>query len=189
MKKIIFTIALFTVCITANAQINKDTVGLNLPVRDGQVIYTGVVEVAGKTKDNLYRSAQQWFINYFNGAKNFTQDKDEKDALVYGRGTLNFTSGIGIGLLTSVVWGDDVTIKIECKDNKYRYSFYNMVINYVGSGYPDFDIEQVLGGVLGTQKWPWTKNAAKNVLTHNDEQVKNAILSLKNAMGKTTTDF
>jgi len=188
MKKIIFTIALFTVCITANAQINKDTVGLNLPVRDGQVIYTGVVEVAGKTKDNLYRSAQQWFINYFNGAKNFTQDKDEKDALVYGRGTLNFTSGIGIGLLTSVVWGDDVTIKIECKDNKYRYTFYGMVIKYPSdnSGYV---IEQVLGAVLGTQKWQWTKNAAKDVLIHNDEKVKSAISFLISDMKTTTTDF
>jgi len=188
MKKLIFTIALFTICVTANAQINKDTVGLSLPVKDGQVIYTEVVEVAGKTKVDLYRNAQQWFINYFGGIKNFMQDNDTEDALVCGQGTLNFNSGVGIGLLTNVIWGDDVTIKIECKDNKYRYSFYAMVIKNPSDN-SEYEIEQVLGAVLGTQKWPWTKNAAKEVLIHNDEKLKSAISFLKNDMKKTTTDF
>ena len=161
---------------------------MNLPVKDGQVIYTGVVEVAGKTKDDLFRNAQQWFINYFGGTIKFMQDKDKEDALVCGRGVLNFTSGVGIGLLASVIWGDDVTIKIECKDNKYRYSFYGMIIKYPSdnSGYT---IEQVLGTVLGTQKWQWTKSAAKSVLIHNDGKVKSAISFLKSDMKTTTTDF
>jgi len=187
MKKLIFTIAFFTVCVTANAQIDKDTVGLNLPVKDGQVIYTGVVEIDGKTKDDLYRNAQQWFIDGFYSQKDVIQDKDKEDGLVFGRGVFYFFSGVGLG--QDVNWANHVTIKIECKDNKYRYSFYNMVIVNYDSGNTNFDIEQLLGAVLGTQKWPWTKNAAKNALTTSDDLVKKAILSLKNGMAKTTTDF
>jgi hypothetical protein len=186
MKKLIFTIAFFTACVTAKAQINKDTVGLNLPVKNGEVIYTAVVEVDGKTKDELYRNAQQWFINYFDGAAKFTQDVDKNDAYVCGRGVLKFTSGLRLD--ANVLWGNDVTIKIECKDNKYRYTFYLMVIKDITDN-AEYAIEQISGAVLGTQKWPWSKNAAKNVLIQNDEKLKSAISFLKSDMEKTTTDF
>lgn len=186
MKKLIFTIAFFTACVTAKAQINKDTVGLNLPVKNGEVIYTAVVEVDGKTKDELYRNAQQWFINYFDGAAKFTQDVDKNDAYICGRGVLKFTSGIRLD--ANVLWGNDVMVKIECKDNKYRYAFYGMVIKDITDN-AEYQIEQILGAVLGTQKWPWSKNAAKNVLLNNDAKLKSAISFLKGDMQKTTTDF
>src|ERR1700761_2725511 len=151
MKKLIFTLAFISAFITAKAQINKDTVGLNVPVKDGQVIYTGVVEVAGKTKDDLYRNAQQWFIDYFYSQKDVIQNKDKEDGLLFGRGVFYFTIGVGLG--QTVNWANHVTIKIECKDNKYRYSFYNMLANNYDSGGTNFNIEQVLGVILGTQKW------------------------------------
>jgi len=37
---------------------------LDLPVKEGQIIYTGVVEADGKTKDELYKNAQQAFIKW-----------------------------------------------------------------------------------------------------------------------------
>jgi len=187
MKKLIFTIAFFTVCVTANAQINQDTVGLNLPIMDGRVIYTGVIDVAGKTKDDLFRNAQQWLIEAFYNQKDVIQNKDKEDGLVIGQGILNFSSSAG---LSAVNWANHVTIKIECKDSKYRYSFYNIVNTSDVFGPASYDIEQVLGFILGAQKWPLTKNAAKSMLKRNDEVVKNVILSLENAMAKTTTtDF
>ena len=186
MNKIIFTIVFLTAFITAKAQINKDTVGLNIPVKNNEVIYTEVVNVNGKTKDELYRNAQQWFINYFDGTAKFTQDVDKNDAYIIGRGVLKFTSGIRLD--ANVLWGNDVTVKIECKDNKYRYTFYGMVIKDITDN-AEYQAEQILGAVLGTQKWPWSKNAAKNVLIHNDEKLKSAISFLKADMQKTITDF
>ena len=186
MKKLIFTIAFFTVCVTADAQVNKDTVGLNLPITAGRVIYTGVVEAAGKTKADLYRNAQQWLIDAFYNQNGVIQDKDKDAGLVFGQGVFNFSMGVELG---SVNWINHFTIKIECRDNKYRYSFYNIVINYAASGNTGFDIEQVLGILLGTQKWPLPKKAASKVLVQNDVLIKNVILSLKNAMATTTSDF
>jgi hypothetical protein len=187
MKKLIFTIVFFTACITAKAQVNKDTVGLNLPVTNGQVIYTGVVEVDGKTKEDLYKNAQQWFMDFFSSQKDVIQDKDKEEGIVFGEVNLYFFSGTGLGATQN--WTNHFTIKIECKDNKYRYSFYNMLISTNPSDNTNYYIEQLLGQVLGTQKWPWTKNAAKNALISNGGQIRTAILSLKAAMGKTTTDF
>jgi hypothetical protein len=186
MNKLIFTIAFFTLCATARAQINKDTVGLNLPVKDNQLIYTGVVEINGKTKDDLFRNAQQWFIDNFYSQKGVIQDKDKEAGLIFGRGAYYYSSKSGIGYIN---WASNITVEIECKDNKYRYWFYHMVISNYDSGNSTFDIEQLLGTVLGTQKWPWTKSAAKNALVRNDEVIKSAIVSLKNAMETTVTDF
>jgi hypothetical protein len=186
MKKLLFTIAFFIVCVTANAQINKDTVGLNLPVRDGQLIYTGVVAVEGRTKDDLYRNAQQWFIDNFYTQKDVIQDKDKEDGLIFGRGIYYFYSTNSLG--QNFNWTNHLTMKIECKDNKYRYLFYNMVIYDDSNNY--FSIEQALQFILGTQKWSWgTKNVAKRMFISNDVLIKNAVLSLKTAMEKTTDDF
>ncbi len=186
MKKIIFTIAFFTACIAAHAQINKDTVGMNLPVKDGQVIYTAVVLVDGKTKNDLYQNAQQWFMDYFSSQKNVIQADDREDGLVFGRGILYFSTTY---TLSYINWASHITFKIECKDNKYRYSFYNMVINNYDSGNSNYDIEQLLGTILGTQNWPYTKSEAQKVLIKNDTTIKSAISSLEKAMKKTTSDF
>lgn len=186
MKKLISTLAFFTACITARAQINKDTVGLNLNVQAGQVIYTGVVNAEGLTKDELYRNAQQWFIDYFYNSKNLIQDKDKKDALVCGRGILSFYAGIGLG--STAHWADNVAIKIECRDNKYRYTFYGMIFKDIADN-TEYPADHILGVVLGTQKWPYLKSAAKNALKENAKNIKDAITDLKNTMANAPTDF
>lgn len=187
MKKLSLIITFLVFCAAANAQVKKDTVGLNIPVSNTQVIYTGVVDVPGKTKDELFRNAQQWFINAFPSQKDVIQDKDNENGIVYGRIVLYFSSGVGLGV--KVNFADHLTVKIECKDGKYRYAFYNMAISNYDSGNSSFDIEQILGQVLGTQKWPWSKNAAKNTLKSNDSFIRSAVDHLKRGMAVTMPDF
>jgi len=64
-----------------------------------------------------------------------------------------------------------------------------MVVYNYDSGNNGYDLEVLLGQVLGTQKWPWTKNAAKNALTNCDYLIKKAIVNFKDNMAATTTDF
>jgi hypothetical protein len=188
MKKITLLISLFILSVSAQAQINKDTIGLNLPFKDGALLYTGVVNSPGKSKLELYKNAQQWFVDNFKSSKAVIQNQDKDDGLIVGKGVLTFNSGIGLGMV--MPFGDDVTVKIECKDDKYRYSFYDIRITYFYNGTTDFTIDDVLDKLQGRHtRWGWSKKNAKNVLINGDVEVKNSIVSLNKAMSKPISNF
>ena len=188
MKKLITLGLSALLYLSANAQVNKDTVGINLPFKDSNLLYTGVVTISNKTKIDLYKNAQQWFVDYFNSSKAVIQNQDKEDGLIVGKGILKFASKIGMGM--TMPFGDNVTVKIECKDGKYRYSFYDISITYFYNGTTDFTIDEVMDKLLGRKtRWGWSKKVAKGVLANGDEKVKESIAALNQAMNKTPTDF
>jgi len=183
MKTIILTIIMLLPLVSF-AQ--KDTIGMNIPVNNGSIIYTGVVNINGKSKAELYRNAKQWFIDNFKSS-NPIQNQDKEKGLVIGKGIVRFYASFGYGLSTT--WHDRFTIKLECRDGKYRYSIYDMIIYPSDRPNQEVALEDFLGKILGTRKAPVTKLACKDVLKKNEIGITNVIASIKEQMNKTISDF
>ena len=184
MKTIILTIIVLLPLVSL-AQ--KDTIGMNIPVNKGSIIYTGVVNINGKSKTDLYKNAKQWFVDNFKRSNNVIQNQDKEEGLIIGKGTFPFYASFGYGLSTT--WYDRFTIKLECRDGKYRYSVYNMIIYPSDRPGQEVALEDFLGKILGTRKAPVTKLACKDVLKKNAIGITNLIASINEQMHKAISDF
>jgi len=187
MQKIILLPLLAFLSLTVKAQI-KDTVGLNLPIVDGKILYEGIVDIPDKTKNDLYQNAQQWFVDYFKSSKDVIQNQDKDNGIVVGKGMLDFNARVGLGM--SMVQHDKLTIKIVCKDNKYKYSVYDMIL-YPPEGNEKYStpFDNLYGKLIGTVKIGGSKSAVKDILKKNDIEVRKMIESIKLAMVKKSDNF
>lgn len=86
------------------------------PVVDGKVMYEKVVDVPGKDKLTIYGKVTDW---YFKTTKNLKTEIINSDA--------------GIGQFSATIRTDidetfymDMSMQVDCKDNKYRYRFFNI---------------------------------------------------------------
>lgn len=166
----------------------KDTIGLNIPLLNGKVIYESVVNVPGKTKIELYANARQWFIDYFKTYKDVIQNDDKDAGLIVGKGVLTFEYRSSWGKINEF---DQITIQIECKDNKYRYRIYDQELrsptstdlNYYGTP------ENIIELINGKKKWGQDKSILRRELQGTDEIVKKVIASLINSMVLKHEDF
>ena len=184
MKRIISTIIILLPLVSF-AQ--KDTIGMNIPVRNGSIIYTGIVNINGKSKAGLYKNAKQWFVDYFKSSNDAIQNQDKEKGLIIGKGVVHFYASFGYGLSTT--WHDRFTVKLECRDGKYRYSIYDMIIYPNDRPNQEVALEDFLGKILGTKKAPVTKLACKDVLKKNDIAITNVIASINEQMNKTISDL
>ncbi|TSD62299.1 DUF4468 domain-containing protein [Inquilinus sp. KBS0705] len=88
MKKASIFIALIIICFEAKAQ--KDTLGLNIPIKDESVVYEGIVETPGALQKDLFKNAKQWFVDYFNSSKDVIQNEDKESGRIIGKGIILF---------------------------------------------------------------------------------------------------
>jgi hypothetical protein len=85
--------------------------------------YTEVVEVPGKTADQLYSSAREWFAETFNSANHVLQMDDPKLGKLIGKGStiIKESATAGLARTKAFVWYTiDFTVKIYLKDGKYK---------------------------------------------------------------------
>ncbi|MHA4844471.1 DUF4468 domain-containing protein [Flavitalea antarctica] len=85
------------------------------------VSYTGVVEVSGMTKDQLFANARQWFNKTFVSSNQVIQIADKESGELSGKGImqLRFTSTFN-GSKKQEAYSD-FTLDIAIKDGKYKY--------------------------------------------------------------------
>ena len=67
MKRMLFFVLILIS--TGEAFAQKDTTGLNIPVKDDNVVYERIVEIPGKSKADLYKNAKQWFVDYLKNSR------------------------------------------------------------------------------------------------------------------------
>ena len=90
-----------------------------LPLKDGKVTYSGVVQMQGVSKDEMYKRVKMWFLNNYNSSKDVIQFDDRENGEVIGKGCfkalwmVRFYTALPIN-----VWK---TIKIQIKDDWFRY--------------------------------------------------------------------
>jgi hypothetical protein len=132
MKKIYLILAITLSVSTIKAQVIKE-----LPVDEsGGINFSEVVEVANQSKDDLYLKAKAFFVNNFKSANNVIQMDDKEDGIIIGKGNSDFSISPGMGV--NVYMKINFTIKIQSKDNKFKYDIYDI---YYSGSYGDVPAE------------------------------------------------
>ncbi|MDN8336515.1 DUF4468 domain-containing protein [Acinetobacter baumannii] len=79
-----------------------------------------VVDVGGKTKDQLFEQSKVWIARSFKSANNVIQYQDKASGRIIGKGNIPFPCS---GFIDCGAFGKDkvnFTIQIDTKDNKAR---------------------------------------------------------------------
>lgn len=179
MKKLFFALLLFA---SSAAFAQKDTTGLHIPMTNGSVVYEKVFDASGKTKVQLYNSAQQWFIGRYKTDRSI-EVTDTSNMRIIGKGKelVNFVGPLS----TPMPFDDKMTIQIDCKDGKYRCRMYSIALvahdttQWNGVTNPE-DMVNILTGKKGSSGL--NKAQAQRMLESLNATVNSAMLSLDKTM-------
>jgi hypothetical protein len=172
MKNLIVLVFILITKITI-AQ-NKDTVGLNTPFINGEVVYQKVFNASGKSDAQLFSNAQLWFIKHYRNP-NSLQIQDEVTGRIVGRGTELLTFKTVLGMEDTYIV--NMTIQIDYKNSRYRTRIFNIVIEKEDSNKVKgfIDAEQLMNDLLGIKN---NEILFKNINPFNKKQSKRALQSL-----------
>lgn len=103
-----------------------------LPIISFAQEYSEVVELPGKTSEQLYSTAREWFAEMFNSANNVLQMDDPIAGKLIGKGTTHVSESYVTGGIASIPvtldWYPNFTIKIYIKDGRYKYELTDILI-------------------------------------------------------------
>lgn len=104
----------------------------NLPVdQDGKLMFSEVTQVDGTTKDDLFLRSKLFFSELFKeAAKEAIKFEDKDQGIIMGDGAYDI-SFVHLGLIYRKRMF--FSIKVESRDNRYRYQFYNIYYQELGS--------------------------------------------------------
>jgi hypothetical protein len=184
-----FLLCAVAIILTQTAFAQKDTVGLNIPVKDGAVVYEKVLEVAGKSEPDLFRNASKWIVDYFSGSKDILLDAGKNDGMVAGKGKLPVPFKGALG--TVVYYDDKLSIEIDCKDNKCRLRIYSQLLSSPRSEYGQVITtpEELIAKLLETGKSQLNNKQARRMLQSMNDTIGDVIQSFNKAMLVKTGDF
>ena len=134
-----------------------------LPVENGRVTYTEVVEVEGASKDQLFARAKKWFATTYKSSNDVIQLDDKENGEIVGKGNFGITyyaRNPHIGH----------TISILVKDGRYKYAITGFT--YTDDQGDKFNIEDFPKGWAGKKK----------LYTSVDENIKLIVASIEKAM-------
>lgn len=97
-----------------------------LPETDKTV--TAVVDIPGKTKDQIYIGAKTWIAETFRSAKAVIEVDSKEDGLIIGNGNIPYPCAGAADCLGAGTFKVGFTMKCEIKDAKYRVIFSNIRI-------------------------------------------------------------
>lgn len=143
MRKILLFV-LLAIPLFAISQNREKLVTINpiyqnaLPLENGLITFSTVVQVESVKKDELYLRAHEWIIKSFNSAKDVIQ-LDDKDAGKIVCKTLT-TQSAGKGIFGKVVMDIYYLLTIEARDERYKITASNFTHHYNKSLGPN-DIE------------------------------------------------
>lgn len=132
-----------------------------------RVSFTGVVQVPGATKAELYSRAREWFANNFGSSKAVLEMDDREIGKLIGRAYEPFGWEANVMVtLPSRLWR---TIKVEVKDGRYRYTITNF--------------NMAMGAELESSAKPVEMRFVKNVTNFkSDNTPRNPVLSVIEAV-------
>lgn len=167
MKKLLLLISIFITSTSAFSQSENSEFSLN--PETGEIYYSEVINLEGKSKDDLYLYANSWFVDAFVSAKNVIQYSDKKEGVIIGKWYLEVKNG-----------KVEFTAKIGVKEGRYKYELYGF--NYKPSPggirtHGDLRQDKPGGGMYAMWRSHWTK--ARN---QSKTQISSLISSLIEGM-------
>jgi hypothetical protein len=128
MKKLVLII-LIAIC-SSSAFSQSETSVFPLNPDTGEIYYSEVINVEGKTKDDLFLSAKTWFVNAFKSSNDVIQLNDKEEGVIIGKGLLELNKGIV-----------NFSVKLSVKEERYKYEIYDLIYESSVGGY-NFDLKQ-----------------------------------------------
>lgn len=125
MKSITFLLLLFS--ISSFSQIPVDSI-------TGKYIYSEVVKVDPGSADAIFLQSKIWLVNAFKSANDVIQLEDAKNHIIIGKGSAQRYMKGAFGELVANGFFE-FTIRIECKERKYRYTITDF--KNTGGGYSE----------------------------------------------------
>ncbi|HSW67478.1 MAG TPA: DUF4468 domain-containing protein [Bacteroidales bacterium] len=104
-----------------------------LPVFCFSQQYSEVVQMEGKTAQQLYTTAREWFAKTFVSANDVIQMEDPTSGKIIGKGSNHVVESYIVGkgitaIFTTIDWYPNYTLKIEVKDGRYKYELTDIKI-------------------------------------------------------------
>lgn len=148
-----------------------------MPLKEGKIIYEGVVSVDSTKQSELQRAAKKWFIDTYKSSKDVI-GLDEPDEIM-GKGVIKTTHQAGFMTMYQI----DVqhTVDLQFKDGKYRYSITDFRTKFVVPGIGNVPPRMV---DITLEEWAdgSHKNNERKYITKVDAEMKTLIQSLESAL-------
>jgi hypothetical protein len=186
MKNLIVLVFILITKITFAQQ--KDTVSLNTPFINGEVVYQKVFNAPGKSTAQLFSNAQLWFIKHYRNPN--IQIQDEGTGRVVGSNVelLTFKGMLGI----DGTYDTNMAIQIDCKNGRYRARIFNIVIKAEDANKVKcfINAEQLMNDLAGIKTNmalvnnanPFNKNQSKRALQSLNMLIDNVMSSIDQTM-------
>jgi len=127
MKKLLTFILLTTVVVCSHGQEKLLDI---LPLNDGVVTYTNVIQVDEVKKEELYSRAKKWFATTYKSSKDVIQLDDKENGEIVGKGNFKITYYARDPIVNH-------TITISVKDGRFKYVITDLVYSDVqGDKFP-----------------------------------------------------
>lgn len=98
------------------------------PLPEGEKTVMSVVEVPGKSKDQIYIATKTWVAENFKSAKAVLEVDSRQDGLIIGNGNIPYPCAGLSDCMSQASSTVAFTVKCEIKDYKYRVNFTNIRI-------------------------------------------------------------
>ena len=157
MKKVQFLI--ITIVLISSTSYCQST----LPIKDGKVTYTNVINVDSVRKDELFVRAKKWFATTYKSANDVIQMDDKDAGEIVGKGNMQIKYYARNPRIRH-------TITISVKDGKYRY-----IIS-------DLEYSDIQGDKFNIENFPKAWFGEQKLYDVIDSNVKAIIESIKAAM-------
>lgn len=119
MKQIKSAIMIATILLTSCAGME--------PAKESSI--ESVVDIPGRTKDQIYSSTKIWIAENFHSAKAVIEDDDRAAGRVIGNGLIQYPCS-GISCLGKEDWKIGFTMRVDIKDQKFRITFSNIKLSF-----------------------------------------------------------
>tara|TARA_B100000795_G_C22590085_1_gene357127 strand:- start:45 stop:566 length:522 start_codon:yes stop_codon:yes gene_type:complete len=137
----------------------------NLHPETGEIYYSEVINIEGKSKNDLFVSARTWFANTFVSSKNVIQYSDKKEGIIIGKGNFKVKNG-----------RVNFTVKISSREGRFKYELYNFIYDAgIIQTHGDLRQEKKSGGGMWPSHW---RKARKQAMVH----IPKLIISLNDGM-------
>ena len=185
-----FLLLFFMGFLTINiALAQKDEAIKQMPVLNGDLIYTDSIAVQGHTMAQLDTAAKKWFYSYFKYTDtNVARTAKDKKSIIFNRGVFEFKC---TPMFVTFPYYGIVTMQVQCKNNYYTYKIYqiwfrpeNRVLNSLAyKSSADYLLKLYNKKHLSfSELMSIDKAEVKNYLFSIDESIRLCILSLNKAM-------
>ena len=124
MKKIFILIIALFISLEISAQ--ERLLGI-LPLKEGKVTYSDVVQLKGVSKDELYKRVKLWFIENYNSSKDVIQLDDKENGEIIGKGC--FRAKWNFRFYTQLSMNVWKTIRIKINNDSLKYEISDFRLN------------------------------------------------------------